>query len=288
MTDERMEFVNVDINRVDEGLTATYTKALETAGFRSPARLAAGKPTILKPFDEGYFMVDAGGDVFHVKRFDGKPRIVKTPIPDDLGIRHIKVSESKRRLYYGFLLTDDGRLFLISYDDYRLVALPTEGYDADRMDYKLLLKPLYPTAVFGNDEAVHAVAMTPDFQPIDRYSRPVPGTRGMPHDRIFRALFPFAVTLDDPTGGYLSWKLNHHGWQGMIGTAVSLLILLLLIRRRRTRFAIAWPDILFVALGGVFGLVAAFMVPVRREAGLSDRRSAPATNPATTEGAAAD
>ncbi len=272
MTAERMEFVNVDTNTVDEELTALFTEALTAEGFRFPARLVAGKQTILKPFDEGYFVIDDGGTVFHVKRVDGQPSVVKTPIPSDLGVRHIKVSENKRRLFYGLLLTEDGRLFLISYDDYRLVPLPTEGYAPDRMDYKLLLNPVFPTAVFGNDETINAVAMNPDLTPIDRYTRPVPGTKDMLGERIARGLFPFVITFDDRASAYLSWSFTHHGWTGLIGTTFSLLFLLVLAGARRSGIRQAWPDFVLVAIGGLFGLVATFMLPAKRDVGRAETR----------------
>lgn len=266
MTRERMEFLNVDTNSIDGDLTSLFTEALKAEGFQFPARLVAGKPTILKPFDEGYFLVDAAGAVFHVKRVDGQPLVVKTPIPDGLDIRHIKVSENKRRLFYGLLLTHGGQMFLISYDGYRLVPLPADGYNPNRMDYKLILNPLHPTAVFGDDIIVRAVATTPDFEPIARYARPVPGTREMPHERIARMLFPFVIDQKDDTSGYLSWSIRHHGWTGLIGTALSLLVLLLVTRMRHGRLRAAWPSFVLVAIGGIFGLAAAVMMPARRGA----------------------
>ncbi len=264
MTGEEMAFLNVDTNRVDADLTARFTGALTAAGFRFPARLAAGKPTILKPFDEGYFLVDATGAVFHMKRVDGAPVVVRTPIPTDLGIRHIKVSENALRRFYGLVLAADGRIFLLSYDDYRLVPLPSEGYDPDRMAYKLILNPVHPTAVFDDARTISAVAMTPDFAPVARHDRPVPGTRDMLHHRVARILFPFVLDLDDTGGGYLTWRLEHHGGSGLIGIAGALAVVLLLLRWRGTPWRRAWPEVALVAAGGVFGLAAVLALPPRR------------------------
>lgn len=273
LTEQGIEFVNVDTNRVDPELTETFTTALADAGARFPIRLAAGKPTILKPFDEGYFLVDAAGAVFHLKRVDGAPQVVRTPIPADLEIRHIKVSENARRRYYGLLLTKDARLFLLSYDNYRLIPLPTEGYDPDRMTYKLILNPVNPTAVFDDDRTITAVAMTPDFSPVAHHERPVPGTRDMPHARIARALFPFTLDLDDAKGTYLNWRLDHHGWSGLIGVAGSLLALFGLMRLQRRKVSRSWPEIALVAVGGVFGLATVLALPPRRSPQASTGRS---------------
>lgn len=59
--------------------------------------------------------MDHNFDVFHVKRVDGKPLIVKTPISPDLKIRAIKVSENKQKKYYGMALSGDGRIYLLAH-----------------------------------------------------------------------------------------------------------------------------------------------------------------------------
>ncbi len=264
MTADAMEFLNVDTNTVDTDLTTRFTMALTAAGFAFPAGLVAGKPTILKPLDEGYFLVDAAGAVFHVKRVDGRPQVVRTPIPTDLGIRHIKVSETRSRAFYGLLLTDDARLFLITYDAYRLVPLPVESYDPDRMAYKLLLNPMQATAVFGDEAMIHAVAMTRDFQPFDRYARPVPGTADMVYARLARWLFPYTVHLDEHNGGYLTWRLTDHGWTGVAGIGIALLTLLAVERWRRSPWRAQWPKLVLVVAGGLFGLLACLLLPERR------------------------
>lgn len=261
MSGDEAEFVNVDVNARDDDLTAAFTQALSQAGFRFPARLIAGKATILKPFDEGYFAVDDTGQVFHLKRVDGRPQVVRTPIPMDIDIRHIKVSENKRRAYYGSLLTRDGKLFLISYDGYRLVELPTDGYDPDTMSYKLLMNPLYKTAIFTNRQTVKAVAMDAAFRPIDSYERAVPGTSGMLYAKVAKGLFPFAITLRDDNRSYLTWKLIWNGVVSLIGVVMSLMVYAVLVRWRGDRLGESWPDMVLIAFAGVYGLIAAIASP---------------------------
>lgn len=262
MTGRRMEFLNVDTNQVDEDLTTRFSAALSAEGFQHPARLVAGKPTILKPFDEGYFLVDAAGAVFHVKRVKDQPLVVRTPISNqDLTVRDIKVIENKRRDYYGFLLTTDNRLFLMSYDNYRLVQLPTAGYAPDRMDYKLILNPLYATAIYGDDALVRAVAMTPGFEPIDRYQRSEPDRDAQLTETVRRILFPVTLSLGERDSRYLSWQFEHHGWPTLIGNLTALALLLALTRIPSLGLRAHWSTILLTALSGVFGLAAALLLP---------------------------
>ncbi|MFP4348359.1 MAG: DUF4857 domain-containing protein [Thermodesulfobacteriota bacterium] len=50
-----------------------------------------------------------------------------------------------------------------SYDGYRLIRLPIDTYDPDRMDFKLLINPLYRTAVWSDEARIRAVAMDAAF-----------------------------------------------------------------------------------------------------------------------------
>ncbi|MBK1637208.1 DUF4857 domain-containing protein [Rhodovulum adriaticum] len=262
--DSGLEVLNVDVNRPDPDLTDRFNAALAGAGFAFPARLVAGKQTILKPWDAGVFLVDATGAVFHLTRTGDTPHAVRTPIPADLGIHHIKVTESTRREILGLVLTGDARLFLLTMPGYGLIELPTDGYDPDRMNYKLLLNPVAPTAVYGDDKVVHGVAMTPDYAPRAEYARDVPGTADMAHARIARALFPLTLSLQDGPGPYLRWHLAWSGWAGLIGIALSLAALFGLARARRAPLRQTLPAAALVTLTGPAGLLAVLAVPGHR------------------------
>ncbi|MCD6185096.1 MAG: DUF4857 domain-containing protein, partial [Deltaproteobacteria bacterium] len=86
ITDKQMEFITASTNMIDEHLSKVFTNALINKGFVFPARLIAGKPTCMKPFDEGYFIVDSKKRVFHLKHVDNKPVCIKTHIPENIGI----------------------------------------------------------------------------------------------------------------------------------------------------------------------------------------------------------
>ena len=264
-TADAMEFVNVDTNRVDPVLTERFTTALDDVGFAFPARGVFGRPTILKPFDDGWFVVDGTGAVFHLRRVDGAPDIRRTPIPPNLGIRHIEVVENERREIRALLLTEDGRLFAVAYDDYGLIPLPSDGYAPDRMAYKLLVNPLYATAVYADAHATTAVAMTRDFEPIAAYSRPAPvpatATAGGAAATLAAVAFPWTLTLDAANGPYLAWRVQWSGPLGALGLALALAATLTLARLGRATRATTLPRLALVALVGPPGLAAVVATP---------------------------
>lgn len=259
-TDTAMVFINADTNTEDKALTETYTRALKDKGFRFPARSVNGKFTVLKPFDEGVFLVDADYRVFHLKRVNGMPQVVATHIPADLKTRHIKVSENKQKEFYGLLLTQDGKVNLLSYDNYGLIPVPIEGYDPDRMDLKLIFNSLYTTAVYSDDTIIRAVAMDNTFTPVHSYvhtmSRVTPTTASKIHD----FLFPFALKVGArETDEFTRVSFVPGNWISLGGMALCAVVFFgisVLGRGRR-------PDagrLALVALTGIYGLIAVSLV----------------------------
>ena len=259
MTD-RMEFINVDTNTVDKRLTEQFTGALREAGFVFPARLVAGRVSILKPFDEGFFVVDANGGVYHVKRAKGQPVVIKTPIPSDLTVRNIKVTENKKREIYGTLLTKDGELYLISYDNYHLIKLPLENYDPDTMDFKLLVNPLYRTAVYSDDHTIYAVAMDTRYRPIARYRHVMFSGRRIPAGTVYKALFPFYIKTTDKTSGYLRFDVIRNGPSALIGIAFSLVFAIVVMNARKLGLRKHWADLAIIMFTGLYGLIAVTII----------------------------
>ncbi|MDQ2079240.1 DUF4857 domain-containing protein [Xanthobacteraceae bacterium Astr-EGSB] len=253
---DRIEFLNVDTLAVDEETTRIFTDALKELGFAFPPRLVEGRATILKPFDDGYLVVDANGVVFHVKRAQGRPRIVRTPIPADLAIRSIQIVENAQRRFMGLLLTRDGRLFLIGREDYRLLPMPTQGYDPDTMDYRLIMNPVAPTAAWSNSAGARAAALTPDLTPFDFYARAAPERRRGWGELVVRAFIPFEIRLEARGGDRLEW-LFAAGPGSAWALSLCLAAIIAAADRRRTSRREYFLEIGLTMAAGVFGLIAA-------------------------------
>lgn len=261
MTSTAMEFVNADYNTIDKGLTQTFTNALKAEGFVFPARSVNGKFTVLKPFDDGAFIVDTDYNVFHVKREDGKPQVVRTPIAPGLKTRFIKISENRQRRIRGLLLAGDGSLHLLRYDGYATQALPLEHYDPDSMDFKMLINPLYKTAVTSNETTIRAVAMDGDCRPLARYEHRMSRAdlAETPAAEIFNALFPFSLRLDSSSRSYVTLDARPGGPLSLAGIAICLALCIVITRWRCGRFP--RPAALgLVLLTGIYGLITSLIL----------------------------
>jgi len=258
-TGQAMEFINADFNRIDEELTARFTSALRAQGFVFPATVIGGAPTNLKPFDEGYFIRDSSGHVFHVKRINNQPSIIKTGIDPSLAIADIIVSENARREFYGTIITGQGEIRLISTDDYRLIPLPLQGFDPKAMDFKLLIDPLYKTAAISGDTAVHGTAMTPDYQPLRRYSLTRRDNTPVAVSLARDVLFPWRLELDNPYRGQAALRMHPGGLYSLIGIA-SALALFYLLSRGRHHTPVRKEEWMVVLFTGLPGLLAVSML----------------------------
>ena len=256
MTDRKMQFINAHANSVDTVLTKMYTYTLKKKGFKFPARSVNGKFTVLKPFDEGVFLVDHDYQVFHLKRVDDKPEIKKTPISPDLKIRAIKVAESSQKKYYGLALSGEGRIFLLGYENYGLTPIPLPGYDPDRCDLKLIFNPLYCTAIYSDETIIRAVAMDKNFEPVKTYTHTMSRATRTTATHIRDLLFPFTLKISPtPTSGYVTARVvPGTGWS-LAGMGICALLFLLCTKAVTG----IWPrgmGIITVALTGLYGLVA--------------------------------
>lgn len=258
----RMEFIDASTNRIDEELSAAFTAALREEGFVFPAGLIAGNATDRKPFDEGYFVTDARGSLFHIKLVEGKPWCLCTGLTSASGVRYITVRENPRKEFYGMLIAGDGKIHLLSYDDYALIPLPVPGYDPDRMTIQMFADPINRTFIYSDSEedVIHCVATDRNYEVVRTFECTIPTDTNSGVETLSRLLFPFHIATSNPKTDYVLFDVEIGDPLALIGIAISLLILAAVRVRRRAPFHSCWIDFVLVALTGVFGLAAVLVV----------------------------
>jgi hypothetical protein len=275
--ESRMEFVDAETLEIDEETSVAFTGELADAGFTFPARYVAGNPTTRKPFDEGYFAVDATGRLFHFKLMQGELSIVDTGVQPESGIRHLVIRENGRREFYGTLLDGAGALYLLSYDDYDLIRLPLDGFDPDAMEMRLLIDPFHRTFIYGDTAAdvVYCVVTDPDYEPMRRFEYRIEPEGPAVGDALCSVLFPFTLETSSSKSDYVLLDATPGGWRALFGIAASLGILALLRSRRGERGMGSVTDWVLVAGAGPCGLVAILLTGAPPPVLGDSRRSAP-------------
>ncbi len=258
---ERMEFINTRSNAINEPLTTAFTEALQAAGFVFPAGIIAGNPTTRKQFDEGYFIVDAAGYVFHVKMVKGQPFCQRTAINPDLGVRHIVISENSRREFYGYLIDKSNNVYLIMYDNYSLTRLPLEHFNPDEMKMRFIADPIFRTISYYNREKVYGVVTDLNYNLTDSCHIDLIPFEKTPAGKIGKSLFPFKIETESNLSDYKCFRLVLNGNLGLISLFTSLLIFFLIRAIKGKEKLRDNPlDLLIVALTGIYGLLAVLII----------------------------
>ena len=263
--DDKLTFINSDYNILDNELTGSFGTALNDAGFVYPAKAVFGRVSILKAFDAGYFLKDSKDQLFHLMKVDGVPKVEQIALPDGLVLRHLSVAENKRRELLGIMLDEAGKIYLLGYGDYRIIPLDLPDYAPDSMELKIIFNPIYRTAIYSDNETIHAVVMDKAFKPIDHHARTMAMARPRVSDTIWKVATPFALPLRSDTSRYLSLMPELHGWLAILGNLIAVGLAYLFLKRRGVTVRRARFDLGLTAMTGLYGLIAICLLPPEKD-----------------------
>jgi len=259
ITDE-VEFINPKTNTVIKEMTKNFTIAMVEKGFKFPYKYIFGNPTTRKPFDEGYFIVDNDNKTFHLKKVNGKPLCIKTPISKKLDIKRIFIGENNRKEFYGLLFTKTHDVYLITYDNYKLIKLPVKDYNSDEMKFIMLIDPLYRTINVTNNEKAISVVTDINYNVIDRFEIISTPKENTVIGKVEQAIFPFKIETYTRNSKYVNFDLETNYLLGIIGIILSLISFFAITRKTKTYYKENWFDIVIIALTGVYGLIAVLVI----------------------------
>ncbi|MBC8400843.1 MAG: DUF4857 domain-containing protein [Candidatus Marinimicrobia bacterium] len=254
---DRMEFITAATNQIDEKLTELFTTKLIAQGFKFPAQYIAGNPTTRKPFDEGYFVVDAANEVFQIKMIQGQPFCRKTGIPTNLEIQAILIGEMNLREFYGMLITKTSDVYLITYDNYKLVKLPLNAYQLDKTNLRWMGDIFYRTFWQMNEGEIHVIVTDRDYEIVDEYRETWETREDWISGKLAKVLFPFTITLLDGSSVYLNTYFEISSMFALVGILIALgLYVALALYLKKPLSPI---DLVIVAITGLYGLIAVYI-----------------------------
>lgn len=252
----RMEILNSRQNEVDEILTKKFTPALLKQNFLFPAKAIYGNPTTRKPFDEGYFVIDAGNNVYHIKMVKGEPFCVNTNIPKSLDVAFIYVREMDLKEFYGLIFTRDNKVFLISYDNYKLIQLPIENYDNKSTTFYLRGDLFYRTITLNKNNSVEIFVIDRDYNLVDRYKETWKTKSEYTAGIVASTIFPFTILLNNNSSLYIDLYFSFSNSLAFIGIGAALLLTLIFLKLKKKSIKNNWFEIVIVLLTGFYGFIA--------------------------------
>lgn len=248
--------------------SAQFQKAFAAAGFVFPVELIGGNPNTLKPYDEGYYLVDAKGDFFRLRQVRGTPELLhrsgcaggkaamgatSAALPSRAGAGQPRNPSAHRGR--------DNGVHLVVGKEFRLVTLPVEHFDPAQMAFTLRGDLLNRLLVVSSPEYVEAVAMNRNYELVDRYTETLPAKAERSAGRIAASVFPFTLELESATSGFLDFHFvrgDGIAW-GLNLALLAAVVAWWIFRQRPLRPR--WPELAAVGFGGIFGFALIWLLP---------------------------
>ncbi len=265
-------FLSAATNAIELEKSTRFAKAFAAARFAFPAKVIAGNPNILKPYDDGYFLVDATGATFHLLQVRGEPvlRRISEVVPaaakaqwESLKPTFVHVQEQECREIRAFLVDQSRRPWLVVGKDFRLVPLPLEHYDPAKVTVAVRGDLFNRLITANSEDHLELLAFNHDYAEVGRYNEDLPTRKASAAGVTARVLFPFTVEFEDDASGFMGFYLRAGSLGALLVSGPCLLgfIGLLAVRKRLT--SRCWPDILAVAVGGIYGVLLALLLPAQ-------------------------
>jgi hypothetical protein len=252
---DRMEFITSQTNSVNEEKSELFTQALLQEGFKFPSRFIYGNPSTKKPFDEGYFVIDAENKVFHIKMVKGAPFCKQTQIPATLDIVFMAINETELREFYGLAITRKSEAYLISYDNYKLIKLPLEDYDQQKDVLQVRGDLFYRTLVVNKEDGLRAVITDRSYKVVDTYRESRPSQDETTAGRIASFIFPFSIEIERYNTPFINFYFTFSGARFLILSFLLAVLAFFYLKSREIGVKEGALFYFWVLLTGIYGFI---------------------------------
>lgn len=255
---DKIEFIDDQSNEINIKKSELFQQAFYKSGFQYPAQWLAGNPNPRKPYDEGYFVLDANNQLFHMKMVNNRPYIKNTKIGENIQIAHFAMLEVPDKRFYGFLFSKKGELFIVENDgaDYKTVHLDIDPINLQKDEVILMGNMFYWTvSVITSSAKLSYVLETDSLKRIDehRIAR-VPGK----WDVVSKWAFPYYITFENADSNYIKPYIHYIGVTGFAINFVLALFVAIFVTGSSKRKIF---NAIYIVLTGLAGLIAILILP---------------------------
>ncbi|MDR3236590.1 MAG: DUF4857 domain-containing protein [Prevotellaceae bacterium] len=257
---DTIEFIDAATNTVLEEKSARFAAELAKRGYRYPAQWSHGIMTHRKAYDEGYFSLDAAGELYHIKMVNNRPFVRNTrAASDSLAPVHFAMTPVADRRFYGVLFDAAGAVYILETPHYRLRKLDIPPVDIASDEVLIMGNMFFWTVSIMTPEGRRYYALDNDsLQRVDElYIAAAPD--------LWRTcsawLFPAYLTFESRSSSYLAPAWHGTAWTGFAGHLAAAALFAAFARRRRKS---AWLHSAYILITGVAGLIAVLLTPSGR------------------------
>jgi len=260
--EKRMEFIVARTNEVNEEKSSLFTAALAEEGFSFPAGIIAGIPTTRKSCDEGYFITDSAGALFHVKMIKGQPYVVRIDTPEELDIVYIEAVDIRSKEYYCYVFTRNKGVFVVMDEVYDLQRLPVDGFNPSIHTFRLTADLFNKCITVMGSNWYEAIALDDMYNVVATHGEEWEDLYERPDGKMFASLFPFEIRMRDDNSSFVRFYFKPSpGVRWLIVNLLALIVTVVLIIRRGWPLRSNIPDLIITAVTGVYGLIATQFFP---------------------------
>lgn len=131
VTNRGIEFVEIASNSIRREKSRLFTEAMVKKGFAFPALEITGNPTTRKEYDEGYLLLDAHRNLFHLKMVKGRPYVRAVDLPEGLQLQHLFITEFRNRKTLAFMTDVNHRFYVLNNKSYEIVKVGIPSFNPE-------------------------------------------------------------------------------------------------------------------------------------------------------------
>lgn len=113
-TDDGVEFIVMETNRIDWPKSRRFTEAMKAKGMTFPVKRVCGNPTTEKDYDDGYFVIDNADRLYNIRMVKSRPYVRFIDLPEGVHPQMAWLTEFPERTFLGFMADTDHTLWLIT------------------------------------------------------------------------------------------------------------------------------------------------------------------------------
>ncbi len=138
-----------------------------TKNIKFPIKNVWGKPTNMKPFDLGYFILDSDNKLFRLNRYDDILYLNQIKYPENINLKFIKISENKKRNLAGYAIDGNSNFYIIDYQTLKFKKIELKNFDYKTMKLLFIKNPKYYLVRYNNDNNYYSVVFDKNFKKLD-------------------------------------------------------------------------------------------------------------------------
>jgi len=273
LSEKGITFIDTITNSENKQKSAEYNNIFLKLGAKFPLKYAFGNPTTRKPFDEGYFILDSIGQLFHLKMELNMPVINKIDT-NGIDIKYILVKEHISKEFYAIAVSKDSNIYLIMYDNYKLKKLPLEHYDYKTMLFKIYTTPINRvvttsyTDYKSNEKVIRTMVLDMKYNKIKENIYKYTLNNSLLYETIKSLIFPYTLYIKQSKEFYATLEIKNINFNSFILYFIISILYILYIKFKNEGIKNHIIPSILIFTSGIYAIISLIMfeiIPIRKK-----------------------